>query len=190
MSPYERLLLPENLYYAWRKAKRLYRMDGGYIDEGELLEFELDLENRLQNIHKQFKRGNYKLKPIRPIPRPKKIKGDKWVQRQYFHVSVDDQVAWIAVVNALGPELDRKMPAWSYGNRLYRPAWYEEEEQESKLEIGPYRHASGHLYKKFQHSWPLFRKHVSLTARVMAHRFIKEEESESNQRARSQINEL
>jgi len=38
------------------------------------------------------------------------------------------------------------------------------------LEIGPYRHASGHLYRKFQHSWPLFRRHVTLTARMMVAR--------------------
>lgn len=183
MTPYERLLLPENLYYAWRKAKRLYRMADGYINQGELLEFELDLENRLQKIERKFKNGRYKLHPIRPVPRPKKLKDGKCVDRQYFHIAVDDQVAWIAIVNALGPELDDKMPAWSYGNRLYRAAWYEEEHQESKLEIGPYRHASGHLYKKFQHSWPLFRKHISLTARTMASPITKTEESEPDQRA-------
>lgn len=183
MTPYERLLLPENLYYAWRKAKRLYRMADGYINQGELLEFELDLENRLQKIERQFRKGKYRLQPIRPVPRPKKLKDGQCVDRQYYHIAVDDQVAWIAVVNALGPELDDQMPAWSYGNRLYRPAWYEEENKESKLEIGPYRHASGHLYKKFQHSWPLFRKHISLTARTMASQIEKEKESEPDQRA-------
>lgn len=184
MTPYERLLLPENLYYAWRKAKRLYRMADGYINQGELLEFELDLENRLQRIERQFRNGRYKLQPMRPVPRPKKLKDDgQCVDRQYYHIAVDDQIAWIAVVNALGPDLDDKMPAWSYGNRLYRAAWYEEEKQESKLEVGPYRHASGHLYKKFQHSWPLFRKHISLTARTMARPITKTEESEPDQRA-------
>lgn len=184
MTPYERLLLPENLYYAWRKAKRLYRMADGYINQGELMEFELDLENRLQKIERQFRNGRYKLQPMRPVPRPKKLKDDgQCVDRQYYHIAVDDQIAWIAVVNALGPDLDEKMPAWSYGNRLYRAAWYEEEKQESKLEIGPYRHASGHLYKKFQHSWPLFRKHISLTARTMARPITKTEESEPDQRA-------
>ncbi len=183
MTPYERLLLPENLYYAWRKAKRLYRMADGYINQGELLEFELDLENRLQRIERQFRNGRYKLQPIRPVPRPKKIKDGECIDRQYYHIAVDDQVAWIAIANALGPELDDEMPAWSYGNRLYRAAWYEEEHQESKLEVGPYRHASGHLYKKFQHSWPLFRKHISLTARTMARPITKSEESEPDQRA-------
>ena len=169
MTAYDRILLPENLNYAWLKAKRLYWMADGYIDNGELAEFELDLERRLIGIRRQFERGVWRLKKLRPLPRPKKIENDVPYDRQYYHVAVDDQVAWIAVANALGPELDQHMPPWSYGNRIYRPAWYEHgEDQQSTLEIGPYRHASGHLYRKFQYSWPLFRRHVALTARKMA----------------------
>ena len=170
MTAYDRLLLPENLNYAWLKAKKLYWTADGYIDNGELAEFELDLEHRLIKIRQQFKRGVWRLKRLRPLPRPKKIKDGVPFNRQYYHVAVDDQVAWIAVVNAIGPELDQHMPPWSYGNRIYRPAWYEhEEDRNSTLEIGPYRHASGWLYRKFKHSWPLFRRHVALTARTMAH---------------------
>ena len=183
MTPYQRLLLPENLYYAWQKAKRLYRMDDGHTNQGELLEFELDLENRLEHIHQQFLRGKYKLQPIKPVPRPKKLENGKYINRQYHHIAVDDQVAWIAVVNALGPALDQQMFAWSYGNRLYRPAWYEEENPESKLEIGPYRHASGYLYKKFQHGWPLYRRHIALTARKMVGSINRKNESEPDRRA-------
>lgn len=169
MSVYERLLAPENLNYAWIKAKNLYRMADGYVDRGEIAAFELDLEHRLSDIRRQFRKGNYRLKKLRPLPRPKKMARDQPVDRQYYHVAIEDQVAWLAMVNALGPELDLKMEPWSYGNRLYRPAWYETDEtSNSKLEIGPYRHASGHLYRKFQHSWPLFRRHVTLTARMMA----------------------
>lgn len=168
MSIYERLLAPENLNYAWGKAKNLYRMADGFVDTGEIASFEIDLERRLLEIHRQFEKGRYRLQKLRPLPRPKKLSSEKAVSRQYYHVAIEDQVAWIAVVNALGPELDLKMEPWSYGNRLYRPAWYEkDEESNSKLEIGPYRHASGFLYRKFQHSWPLFRRHIALTARMM-----------------------
>ena len=169
MTAHERLLLPENLNYAWNKAKRLYSMLDGYTFNGELAEFELNLEERLIEIQKQFRRGLWRTKKLRPLPRPKKIENNIPIDRQYYHISVEDQVAWIAVVNALGPSLDQRMPPWSYGNRIYRPAWYEHgEDRQSTLEIGPYRHASGHLYRKFQHSWPLFRRHVALTARAMA----------------------
>lgn len=168
MSAYMRLLLPENLNFAWIKAKNLYRTADGYIDFGEIAAFELDLEQKLLEIRRQFERGTYRLKKLRPLPRPKKISGEKPINRQFYHVAIEDQVAWISMVNALGPELDLKMQPWSYGNRLYRAAWYENDEASgSRLEIGPYRHAGGHLYRKFQHSWPLFRRHITLTARMM-----------------------
>ncbi|MEM5518975.1 RNA-directed DNA polymerase [Henriciella sp. AS95] len=168
MSVLERLLQPENLNYAWTKTKALIRAADGFVDSAEVAAFEIDLEQSLLKIHRQFERGSYKLKKLRPLPRPKKISEERPDDRQYYHIAIEDQVAWIAVVNALGPELDRMMQPWSYGNRLYRPAWYEPDEAgQSKLEIGPYRHASGHLYRRFQHSWPLFRRHVTLTARMM-----------------------
>ena len=168
MNAYDRLLLPENLNYAWRKAKTLYRMADGYVDHGEIAEFELDLERRLKRIQTYFENGHYRLSKLRPLPRPKALTDEKPINRQYFHVAIDDQVAWIAVANALGPELDKLMPPWSYSYRIYRPAWYEEDEdRRSQLEIGPYRHESGHLYRRFQNSWPLFRRHVALTAKVM-----------------------
>jgi hypothetical protein len=186
MNAHERLLLPENLNYAWIKVKNLYRSADGFVDMGELAAFELDLERRLLDIRRQFERGTYRLKKLRPLPRPKKLSDAGPVNRQYFHVALEDQVAWVAMVNAIGPDLDMMMEPWSYGNRLYRPAWYEKNEAStSTLEIGPYRHASGHLYRKFQHSWPLFRRHVTLTARMMVLRrpLQREEMDEADQLA-------
>ena len=184
MSISERLLLRENLIYAWRKAKRLYSTSDGYIDRAEIAAFELNLEDELSLIHSQFESGIYKTKKLRPLPRPKKLNDGEPVDRQYYHVAIQDQVAWIAMVNALGPELDMLMPSWSYGNRLYRPAWYEEDnEVVSKLEIGPYRHATGHLFRKFQHSWPLFRRHVALSAKYMTGRINTEDIDKSDLQA-------
>ena len=155
MTIYERLLLPENLNYAWKKAQRLYSRFDGYTNHAELADFELNLEQRLSKIQKRFEKNSWRTRYLRPLPRPKKIQNNIAVNRQYYHLAVEDQVAWIAVVNALGPEFDKQMPTWSYGNRLYRPAWYEEDENsQSRLEIGPYRHARGHLYRRFKHSWP------------------------------------
>lgn len=165
------LLLPENFLWAWRKVKRSYRMADSLYDQAEVAAFELNLEAELANIAADFAAGQWVNQPLRLVPQPKKPDKDNHPRlRQYFEVAVRDQVAWTALVNVLGPELDRKMPAWSYGNRLYRAAWYEDEPAEgrqSRLNIGPYRHAAGHLYRHFKHSWPLYRRHISLTARKM-----------------------
>jgi hypothetical protein len=169
----ELLVLPENVLWAWRKARKGYLMADGLYDQAEVAEFELNLEAELESIRADFAAGRYTCAPIRLVPQPKKPAKDGKPQfRQYFQLAVRDQVAWIALVNVLGPEMDKRMPAWSYGNRLYRAAWYEDAPQESpnsKLNIGPYRHSAGHLYRHFKHSWPLYRRHISLTARRMVH---------------------
>lgn len=160
----------ENLNWAYRKALRLYRMADGVYDIAEVAAFELNLESELQSIAKDFASLSYTLKPLVLLPQPKKADEHGNPQmRQSFHVAVRDQVAWIAIANAVGPLLDSKMPTWSYGHRLYKAAWYEQEAGRSRLETGPYRHSSGQLYRRFKHSWPLFRRHVSLSARAMAH---------------------
>lgn len=171
MSKYRNLLISsENLSWAWRKARRLYTAADGPHDAAEIAGFELDLENQLKSIAKDFANGRYKMSPMVLLPQPKKPGDDgRSRMRQSFHISVRDQVAWIALVNVIGPTLDSKMPPWSYGHRLYKAAWYEEDDGRSHLALGPYRHSSGSLYRRFKHSWPLFRRHLSLTARVMTH---------------------
>lgn len=158
---------PENLAWAWRKARRLYLAADGFVDFGEIAEFELDLERQLETIGRELSSGAYRLSKLAHLPQPKKPDEDGPRMRQFFHIAVRDQVAWLAIANIIGPTLDSKMPNWSYGNRLYKAAWWEERDGSDVLEIGPYRHSSGRLYRKFQHSWPLFRRHLSLTARAM-----------------------
>jgi len=87
--------------------------------------------------------------------------------RQYFNVAVRDQVAWTAVVNVVGPHLDPHMPAWSYGNRLFRSIWVDEDNGIRRRKIGRYRHSSGRIYLSFGQSWPVFRRHVFLATSAM-----------------------
>ncbi|POR54089.1 RNA-directed DNA polymerase [Bosea psychrotolerans] len=180
MNLHESLLLPENMLWAWRKIKRAYRSADCLFDQAELAQFELCLDAELDKIRRDFDAGIWKPAPLKLVPQPKKPGKDGAPRlRQYFQIAVRDQVAWAALANVLGPELDQQMPAWSYGNRLYRAAWYEEdigEKRHSKLNIGPYRHSSGYLYRHFKHSWPLFRRHVSLAARKMVTDHIDENE--------------
>jgi hypothetical protein len=167
----DRLIMRENLEWAWKKAKRFYRLGDVWYDEVEVARFEGNIENELKRIAGEFRAQNYRLSPLRPVPQPKRGNKDgECALRQSFWVPVKDQVAWIAFVNVIGPYLDKVMPHWSYAYRLYRSAWYEDEDEEhpKDLRIGPYRHSSGYLYRKFHQTWPLFRREVFLTARAMA----------------------
>jgi hypothetical protein len=171
MTWHELLQLPETALWAWRKVRRAYQAADSLYDPAEVAAFELNLEAELDAIRAAFAEGRWSNRPLRLVPQPKNPdKQGAPRMRQFFEVSVRDQVAWAAVATVLGPELDRKMPPWSYGNRLYRAAWYDEGQETgkaSRLNIGPYRHAAGHLYRRFKHSWPLYRRHISLTARRM-----------------------
>ena len=160
----------ENLKWAWQKVQKYYSTEAAWKDEAEIADFELNLNDNLLNIAKSFQAHHYTLSSIKPIPQPKKINEDGERElRQLFWVSVQDQVAWMAIVNIIGPLLDNKMPVWSFGNRLHRSVWFEaQEDGKNVLRIGPYRHSTGILYRRFSQSWPLYRRYVYLTLRHMA----------------------
>jgi hypothetical protein len=130
----ERITSPENLAWAWKKARWLFQHADGPVDSGAVAAFELNLERNLNTIAKRFASSTYRLSPLALLPQPKGPDSNgKPPLRQSFQVSVPDQVAWIAIVNVVGPILDSKMPAWSYGHRLYKAAWFEVSEGDRHL---------------------------------------------------------
>lgn len=161
-----------NLQWAWEKVKKASVPGDIWIDEADLARFEVHLASELASISSDLRTGKYRVVPIRPMAFPKNpdAAGNARV-RQYFNFSTRDQVAWVAVVNILGPLVDARMPHWSYGNRLFRSAWIEEgEDGVKRRKIGPYRHSSGRIYRPFQQAWPLFRRHVALSVFAATHR--------------------
>lgn len=167
----------ENLMWAWHKAKNAYKVEDIWFDTLELADFEANACRYLLNIQKDILDGVYQMNPIKPLPYPKCAKelDDGSIEkkvRQTFYVSVRDQVAWLAVVNIIGPDLDFQMPFWSYGNRLYHSSWYEEEVSGGKVEkvlhSGWYRSSIKSIYRKWNQSWPLFRHTISLTIKKMS----------------------
>jgi hypothetical protein len=162
----ERIIEPENIQGAWKKAKNSFQVGDIWFDEMELASFEANLYEELENIKNDIISRSYVLGKIKPLPYPKGIdkeNGNPRV-RQTFEVRVRDQVTWIAVINIIGDSLDYQMPWWSYGHRLFVPVWKDKNNQWS---IGRYRHSIGRLYRKWNQSWPLFRRNVSITAKVM-----------------------
>jgi hypothetical protein len=157
-----------NLRWAWEKVRRASTPGDVWIDEIELAGFEVQLERNLHSIAAEIRKGRYRIRPLRPMAFPKNPNKDGEQQvRQYFNVAVRDQVAWTAVVNVIGPHLDPLMPAWSYGNRLFRSIWVDEDNGIHRRKIGRYRHSTGRIYLSFGQSWPVFRRHVFLATSAM-----------------------
>ena len=161
-----------NLRWAWEKLRRAAIPGDIWIDESEAAAFELDLEKNLRSIADEIKKNHYSITPIRPIPFPKNKAKDGTPQiRQCFSISIRDQVAWTAVINIIGPYVDKEMPVWSYGNRLYRSIWVDEDvDGQPRRKIGSYRHSSGHYYLPFRQSWPVYRRHIFLATRAMSNK--------------------
>lgn len=170
MSIVDQIVTPDNLRWAWEKSRDIYRTDDAWCDELEVARFEANLDRELESIARSMTALTYRISPLKPLPQPKKqTDPNEKPVRQTFWIPVRDQVAWIAVVNVIGPGLDLQMPSWSYAYRLYRPVWYDDEEARRQFRRGPFRHTSGRLYRPFRQSWPLYRRHISLTVRKAAH---------------------
>lgn len=161
----------ENLFWAWEKVRRQLKSDSAWCNQLELAAFEINLGQHLDEIGSEFLEGRYQTGALKPLGQPKKKRGSETGElemRQMFWVPVRDQVAWVALVNIIGPALDSQMPQWSFGNRLHRSAWIEDgADQKRHLKIGPYRRSSPLFYRKFSQSWPLYKRYVYLTLRAM-----------------------
>lgn len=160
-----------NMRWAWEKVKRASVPGDIWIDEADLAHFEVHLGRELLSLGDDLRSGRFRMSPIRPMAFPKNPDEEgKPRVRQYFHFTVRDQVAWTAVVNVLGRYVDEQMPVWSYGNRLFRSTWIEEDLHGNKRrKVGPYRHSSGRIYRPFQQAWPIFRRHIALAVSAATH---------------------
>lgn len=157
-----------NLYWAYQKAKNIYRPGDIWFDELQLAAFEADLGNQLESIGKDILEQCYRLQPICPVAFPKSSNSDGPRTRQTFWISVRDQVTWLAVTNIIGRYLDAKMPFWSYGNRLYISMFYGAgEDGSSGLQFGYYRNTTRYTFRKWSQSWPLYRRHINITSKFM-----------------------
>jgi hypothetical protein len=159
---------PANLYLAWGKLKKIFKPGDVWFDQIEFARFEANLDSEFESIRNDINAGKYVISPIKPVGFPKSPKDGEIKTRQTFSLSVRDQLVWIATVNIIGPELDMLMPFWSFGNRLYRSVWYDTSSGVDELKFGWYRHSVGFLYRKWNQSWPRYRRTVSITTRVMA----------------------
>ena len=161
----------ENMMLAWRKLERAFNYGDIWFDELLIAEFKMNLVDNLKEMAVSIRKNEYRMKPIRPIPFPKggKDENGELKVRQSFFIDFRDQLAWMAVCNVIGHVFDRKMPAWSFGNRLYVSTWIEKDKDGNNIwKVGNYRNTSRHLYRKWTQSWPLMRRRITASLKMMA----------------------
>lgn len=173
MSYFDRIISTENLMLAWKKLERSFYHGEVWYDELALAAFKFRLTENLTQIKNEIDDGTYQMENIIPAPYPKASEkpknGEKLGKlriRQSFKIDIRDQLVWMAIVNVIGEVFEKLMPAWSYGNRLYVPIWKDTETKQ--LKVGYYRSSNPRIYKKWSNSWPLMRKHISVSIKKLA----------------------
>lgn len=160
-----------NLYQAWRKLEKSISYTDVWYDETTFLEFKYRLDENIELIQADVLNGNYRLTPIRPIPFPKGSDENGPRVRLAYSIAMRDQLIWVALCNLLGPITEKKMPGWSFGNRLFVPMWKERSNNNSEKtewRCGDYMNSYPFIYKKWKQSWPRFRKVLCASLKFMA----------------------
>ena len=161
----------DNLMLAWRKLEGEMSQMDDWCDIMEFYAYKFQLREKLEKLAKKLVEGNYHVKPLRPLPFPKGMSksGEKRV-RQFFHVDIEDQLVWIAYCNVIAQYVEKCMPGWSYGNRISVRVWYDYQDDGRRLlKVGNYRNTKDSIYKKWENSWPRYRKNLSLTIKRMTY---------------------
>ena len=174
----------DNLMLAWGKLEGEVSHQDDWCDMMEFYAYKFQLKDKLVDLHKRLVSGTYQMQPIRPLPFPKgpavirtkgkddagneiEIEDTELRVRQYFHVSIEDQLVWIAYCNVIAQFVERRMPGWSFGNRTDVRVWYKDKDGRRELQVGNYRNTRNSIYKRWNHTWPRYRKLLSLTIKLM-----------------------
>jgi hypothetical protein len=162
--------IPISLFYlAWKKAKH-FVVNSGFYDPLDIKNFELDLDNNLLQLKREFASYFNNSQPIDGMPyfTPKSPNGNKLRYRIMTYFKIKDQVAWTVVILALADwfdtnnELMRLFPiknmkqrsiypwmvSWSYNNRIKRIVLDDSLTNENRRLYTHFN--SNNLYESFQ----------------------------------------
>ncbi|MEM5014622.1 hypothetical protein WKH57_28340 [Niallia taxi] len=135
--------LPTSLFYfAWKKAKYFVEKNSGFYDPIDIKAFEMNLDQNLEKLRKEFINLFNNCEPIigKPYFIPKSSNGEEKRYRIMTHFNIKDQVTWTVVLLALADWFDTNddlmklipikdmsirnnypwMVSWSYNNRIKR----------------------------------------------------------------------
>lgn len=162
---FSKIYSEENLMWSWNKLMHYYENESDFIPNiEEYYSFNLNIKQNIKNLSNKIKYGKFKTHKIYDMYMPKKFKDGHPVSRPYYHINIEDQIVWIAVMNIIGPVIDEFMPFWSFGNRLNVPQWIDEN---NERRIGVYRLSSKSLYRPWRNGWSWYRRTVALTCKIM-----------------------
>lgn len=148
-----------SLRTAYERTLHALRMSEGLTDAAELANWAENLDDRLEGVRELLARGPDSI-PCRLCVVPKQ----QGRARAYYSIPLEFQVGWTAIVQCLGPILDRRMPSWSFGYRLYRRHI---RSPRGQWLWTAHPRSGRNLYMGFAQAWKPFRRYVNLTLSAM-----------------------
>ena len=144
---------PMILWAAWLRVDRWYRT-GNLAPQPELARWRLHPEAELRRLGRELKDNAWKPTSWPQVPYPKKGAS----LRHYVMPSVKDQVAFMAYLVLLAPLLDRRAQSFVFGNRWYRPMYWNRRCSPPRWELQRYPLLTTSLYRSYAQSFGLFRR--------------------------------
>ncbi|WP_167849036.1 RNA-directed DNA polymerase [Geotoga petraea] len=144
----------ENIINAYVKAKS--NVEKYAMTKSEIFEWEINIEEKIKFVRNKIDdliNGSYRIE-LKYYKIPKKLDSI----RDYFYVSFDEQVLWLCFLNVIGPLIDRIMPRFSFGNRLWRLQY----KKDKNWEYGEYNIPDGNIYKTYNQSYKLYRRYQKI----------------------------
>jgi len=156
MSFLENWKADSNILKAYIKVKNALE---GSLVESEAFEWEWNLEEKIKQISKMIEEisnnENFSI-PLYYYKVPK----TSGKTRDYYYVPFDYQVLWISFLNVFGPPIDKIMPRYSFGYRLWRP--FGKNLETGRWEYGKYSVPGKEIYKSFNMSYKPFRRYQKI----------------------------
>ena len=155
MDSWSRLTSHQNLLTAYQRARWAVENFEGLYDVDEIAAWEADLDTHLDRVGSLLRKPPIAI-PCRLSPIPKA----DGKARAYYSIPLEYQTGWLAILQVLGPMLDRRMPNWSFGYRLYRPRL---RDSEGRWFWDKHPISGREFYLGFGQSYKPFRRYTNLT---------------------------
>lgn len=141
------------LWAAWLRVDRWYRT-GNLAPQPELARWRLHPEAQLRVLRNELRNSTWKPTSWPQVPYPKKGAS----LRHYVMPSIKDQVAFMAYLVLLAPLFERRFRSFVFGNRWYRPMYWNRRLSSPRWELLPYPLFTPRIYRSYAQSFGLFRR--------------------------------
>ena len=145
-----------NILNAYAKVQEALH---GSLSDSEAFEWQWNLNGKIEKIKQDIEKCETG-QDLETHIYLYKIPKNSGKPRDYYYVPFDFEVLWISFLNIFGPYVDKIMPRYSFGYRLWRP--FGKNIETGDWEYGDYSVPSNKIYTSFNRSYKPFRRYQKI----------------------------